>query len=94
MLPPLASIITGTKFAMSPHLQTTWSAPSGTGTENSSHQPPVLFSQNKPTTNNQPAVLFSQNKSAPASSHQPNEQVAGWLGNPTGRSFATNRYQL
>jgi hypothetical protein len=85
---------------MSPHLQTTWSAPSGTGTENSarrtgsSHQPPVLFSQNKPTTINQPAVLFSQNKSAPASSHQPNEQVAGWLGNPTGRSFATNRYQL
>jgi hypothetical protein len=31
-----------------------------------SHQPAVLFSQNKPATSNQPAVLFSQNKSAPA----------------------------
>jgi hypothetical protein len=41
-----------------------------------SHQPAVLFSQNKPATSNQPAVLFSQNKSAPAISHQPNEQAA------------------
>jgi hypothetical protein len=40
-----------------------------------SHQPAVLFSQNKPATNNQPTVLFSHNKSAPAISHQPNEQV-------------------
>jgi hypothetical protein len=39
------------------------------------HQPAVLFSQNKPATSNQPAVLFSQNKSAPAISHQPNEQA-------------------
>jgi hypothetical protein len=39
-----------------------------------SHQPAVLLSQNKPATSNQPAVLFSQNKSAPAISHQPNEQ--------------------
>jgi hypothetical protein len=38
-----------------------------------SHQPTVLFSQNKPTITNQPAVLFSQNKPAPASSHQQNE---------------------
>jgi hypothetical protein len=37
-----------------------------------SHQPAVLFSQNKPATSNQPTVLFSQNKSAPAISHQPN----------------------
>jgi hypothetical protein len=36
-----------------------------------SHQPAVLFSQNKAATNNQPAVLFSQNKPAPAISHQP-----------------------
>jgi hypothetical protein len=36
-----------------------------------SHQPVVLFSQNKPATSNQPAVLFSQNKPAPAIS-QPN----------------------
>jgi hypothetical protein len=43
-----------------------------------SHQPAVLFSQNKPATSNQPAVLFSQNKSAPAISHQPNEQAAGF----------------
>jgi hypothetical protein len=35
-----------------------------------SHQPIVLFSQNKPATNNQPAILFSQNKSASAISHQ------------------------
>jgi hypothetical protein len=41
-----------------------------------SHQPAVLFSQNKPATSNQPAVLFSQNKSTPAISHQPTEQAA------------------
>jgi hypothetical protein len=40
-----------------------------------SHQPAVLFSQNKSATNNQPTVLFSQNKPAPAVSHQPNEQA-------------------
>jgi hypothetical protein len=40
-----------------------------------SHQPAVLFSLDKPATSNQPAVLFSQNKSAPAISHQPNEQA-------------------
>jgi hypothetical protein len=40
-----------------------------------SHQPTVLFSQNKPTTGNQPSVLFSQNKPAPTISHQPNEQA-------------------
>jgi hypothetical protein len=33
-----------------------------------SHQPTVLFSQNKSATGNQPTVLFSQNKSAPAPS--------------------------
>jgi hypothetical protein len=41
-----------------------------------SHQPAVLFSQNKLAITNQPAVLFSQNKPAPAISHQPNEQAA------------------
>jgi hypothetical protein len=41
-----------------------------------SHQPAVLFSQNKQATNNQPTVLFSQNKPAPAISHQPTEQAA------------------
>jgi hypothetical protein len=41
-----------------------------------SHQPTILFSQNKPATSNQPAVLFSQNKSAPAISYQPNEQAS------------------
>jgi hypothetical protein len=40
-----------------------------------SHQPAVLFSQNKSAITNQPAVLFSQNKPAPAISHQPNEQA-------------------
>jgi hypothetical protein len=40
-----------------------------------SHQSAVLFSQNKPSIINQPTVLFSQNKSAPAISHQPNEQA-------------------
>jgi hypothetical protein len=40
-----------------------------------SHQPTVLFSQNKPAIINQPTVLFSHNKSAPAISHQPNEQA-------------------
>jgi hypothetical protein len=42
-----------------------------------SHQPAVLFSQNKSATSNQPAVLFSQNKPAPAISHQPTEQAVG-----------------
>jgi hypothetical protein len=41
-----------------------------------SHQPAVLFSQNKSAITNQPAVLFSQNKAAPAISHRPNEQAA------------------
>jgi hypothetical protein len=40
-----------------------------------SHQPAVLFSQNKSAISNQPAVLFSQHKPAPAISHQPNEQA-------------------
>jgi hypothetical protein len=39
-----------------------------------SHQPAVLFSQNKPTTSNQSAVLFSQKKPAPATS-QPNRHA-------------------
>jgi hypothetical protein len=43
-----------------------------------SHQPAVLFSQNKPATSNQPAALFSQNKPAPAISHQPTEQAVGF----------------
>jgi hypothetical protein len=45
-----------------------------------SHQPAVIFSQNKSATSNQPTVLFSQNKSAPAISHQPNEQVGFEVG--------------
>jgi hypothetical protein len=45
-----------------------------------SHQPTVLFSQNKPATSNQPAVLFSQNNSAPATSNQPNEQALDVMG--------------
>jgi hypothetical protein len=40
-----------------------------------SHQPPVLFSHNKPATNKQPAILFSHNKSAPTTTNQPNEQA-------------------
>jgi hypothetical protein len=35
-----------------------------------SHQPAILFSQNKPATRNQPTILFSQNKPAPAINHQ------------------------
>jgi hypothetical protein len=42
-----------------------------------SHQPAVLFSQNKPAASNQPTIFFSQNKSASATSHQPNEQAVG-----------------
>jgi hypothetical protein len=34
-----------------------------------SHQPAVLFSQNKPDITNQPAVLFSHNKPASVISH-------------------------
>jgi hypothetical protein len=40
-----------------------------------SHQPAVLFSQNKPVTGNQPTVLFSHNKPAPAISHLSNERA-------------------
>jgi hypothetical protein len=40
------------------------------------HQLALLFSQNKPAISNQPTVLFSHSKSAPAISHQPNEQAA------------------
>jgi hypothetical protein len=40
------------------------------------YQPPANSTfLNKPATTNQSAVLFSQNKPAPATSHQPNEQV-------------------
>jgi hypothetical protein len=39
-----------------------------------SHQPTVLFSQNKSATSNQQTLLFSQNKPASAIDHQPNEQ--------------------
>jgi hypothetical protein len=53
-----------------------------------SHQPTILFSKNKPATNNHPALLLSQ-KSAPAISHQPNEQAegggCGWMGSPVER---------
>jgi hypothetical protein len=40
-----------------------------------SHQPAVLFTQNKSAISNQPTVLFSQSKPAPAISHQPTEQA-------------------
>jgi hypothetical protein len=42
-------------------------------------QPQVssTFLSEQTTTSNQPTLLFSHNKSAPAISHQPNEQVVG-----------------
>jgi hypothetical protein len=42
------------------------------------YQPPAssTFLSDQPATRNQPTVFFSQNKSAPAISHQPNEQAA------------------
>jgi hypothetical protein len=40
-----------------------------------SHQPIILFSQNKPVTSNQLVVLFSQNKPTQVISHQPSEQA-------------------
>jgi hypothetical protein len=40
-----------------------------------SHQPALIFSQNKPATSNQPAELFSQNKS-------PSEVFSGALYHP------------
>jgi hypothetical protein len=46
-----------------------------------SHQPAVLFSQNKSATSNQPTVFFSQNKPAPAIRHQPNEQADPFCAN-------------
>jgi hypothetical protein len=52
-----------------------------------SHQPAVLFSQNKPAINNQPTIFFSHNKSAPAISHQPNEQAVSWPQRYTGHTY-------
>jgi hypothetical protein len=54
-----------------------------------SHQPAVLFSQNKSATSNQPAVLFSQNKSAPATSQTNRLQIAwrDWAGHIDTTSF-------
>jgi hypothetical protein len=49
-----------------------------------SHQPAILFFQNKSAISNQPTVLFSQNKPAPAISHQPTEQVGRDEGGTTG----------
>jgi hypothetical protein len=46
-----------------------------------SHQPAVLFSQNKSATSNQPVVLFSQNK--PATS-QPNRLSMSSISHPEG----------
>jgi hypothetical protein len=45
-----------------------------------SHQPAVLFSQNKSAISNQPTVIPSQNKPAPAISHQPTEQAVAFFG--------------
>jgi hypothetical protein len=59
-----------------------------------SHQPAVLFSQNKPATSNQPAVLFSQNKSASAISHQPNEQATGLIMSDRGHSRSREIHRL
>jgi hypothetical protein len=42
-----------------------------------SHQPAVLFSQNKPASNNQPTVLFSQNKPTSAISHPSTSRPSG-----------------
>jgi hypothetical protein len=44
-----------------------------------SHQPAVLFSQNKPATSNQPAVLLSEQIST---SHQPPAKRTGWWFDP------------
>jgi hypothetical protein len=41
-----------------------------------SHQPTLLFSQNKPAISNQPAILFSQKNQH---QHQPNEQAGASL---------------
>jgi hypothetical protein len=57
------------------HLLCFWKEPFSLFARLISHQPAVLFSQNKSATSNQPAVLFSQNKPAPAISHQPTEQA-------------------
>jgi hypothetical protein len=42
-----------------------------------SYQPPASSTFLSQQTSHQPAVLFSQNKLAPAISHQPNEQAVG-----------------
>jgi anion-transporting ArsA/GET3 family ATPase len=61
-----------------------------------SHRPTILFSQNKPATSNQPVVLFSQNKSAPAISHQLNEQADEYIeqSNVSTKSLQRSNYVL
>jgi hypothetical protein len=59
----------------------TTNEPSLFGPVRSAYQPPtnqptVFLSRNKSATSKRSAVLFSQKKSAPAISHQPNEQAA------------------
>jgi hypothetical protein len=43
------------------------------------YQPPAIITFLSEQTSNQPAVLFSQNKPAPAIRHQPNEQADGGI---------------
>jgi hypothetical protein len=70
---PLKSVVCHCLIAW-PHLSpSTKQTPCSFGLSATSQQ--YFFSQNKPAISNQPAVLFSQNKSAPAISHQPNEQA-------------------
>jgi hypothetical protein len=59
-----------------------------------SHQPAVLFSQDKSATSNQPAVLFSQNKPAPVISHQPNEQAVFPIGMASSECSFTQVYKF
>jgi hypothetical protein len=40
-----------------------------------SHEPAILFSQNKPATSNQSTLFFSQNKPALATNHLSNEHA-------------------
>jgi hypothetical protein len=56
-----------------------------------SHQPAVLFSQNKPATSNQPAILFLSEQIS--TSHQPTAERTGrWLGKsaPAGWGMETS----
>jgi hypothetical protein len=56
------------------------------------YQPPANSTFISEQTSHQPAVLFSQNKPAPAISHQPNEQAESFFSAEPSADFINLKY--